>query len=879
MMPRVGVLRLLLLAVLVVMGASRASAGSAALPIYFEESHAGSFHWLAQRLDLETAHTLVHFDAHSDASAVLGSDEIRSLIRRVVSADERAERLARWRQLGAIQCFDWIEPLMPAPFARVIWVPAEKLSRGEMLHREKIAREALDTHQEALPRETGPLASRYGVRSFETLRQTWRDDGTPLVVSIDLDCLATVPAERQAEVFERIWDWTTRRPGLRAVTLALSRPWLRDDAEAHRLAEIALRGALTLPAAAIHFEPFQQAGPDRSERAKQLRAKGQVPPTWKVEEAPESLRALLLAARARLRVGHETSRWQSLLERWAEAAPVPAVELRGRAPDVDGVWRVPVTEEAILQLAGGEAAATVDWFALMPLHPSCNLFARDGNWSGFATGAPPRPRWREQLLGQGSTLDLAAARACFDAATGCGSVRILARLRAADGCIRESWPSEVRRFAGEGLRAALTEQFALPYLLGGSILSDGPRTGPETGWGADCANFLVAALRRTGRLIPWCDPKQLREHLHLLAARTRLDESKFSAEQAASGLVIHLGSHVAALVEDRPPLGVLNADDLVVHQLEGPPEQLALGALLRRRKTEVFDLYTAADPPGERVLIGGDVMLGRNIGLRLERGEDVFAGLAPTFRTAAAVAVNLECVPARAGEPVLGRRYHLRAPVAAAKALQSAGIALVGLANNHADDFGDAGLEEALAHLQAAGVRVSGAGPTADEAHAPGVLALPDGTRVAFLALTDVPVALPGLVRLHLATATDRVRLGEVIHRARQEADVIIALVHWGLEGAAEPSEAQHELARWLAAQGVQAIAGAHPHRLQSLEVLHGVPIAFSLGNLVFDGAPAVPWWNAGALLELTIGPNRRIGRARLVPVTLDEGGVPTTKR
>ena len=43
------------------------------LPIYIEDSHAGSFGFFAQTLDLEKSYTLILIDEHSDASGVPGS--------------------------------------------------------------------------------------------------------------------------------------------------------------------------------------------------------------------------------------------------------------------------------------------------------------------------------------------------------------------------------------------------------------------------------------------------------------------------------------------------------------------------------------------------------------------------------------------------------------------------------------------------------------------------------------------------------------------------------------------------------------------------------------------------------------------------------------
>ena len=72
----------------------------------------------------------------------------------------------------------------------------------------------------------------------------------------------------------------------------------------------------------------------------------------------------------------------------------------------------------------------------------------------------------------------------------------------------------------------ITEQFGLPYLFGSGELSENSNTGPETNLGADCANFVVYALRRQGQRVPWSDPKRLRDHLDLIARSAATGHSK-----------------------------------------------------------------------------------------------------------------------------------------------------------------------------------------------------------------------------------------------------------------------------------------------------------------------------------------------------------------
>src|SRR6266403_1159186 len=76
----------------------------------------------------------------------------------------------------------------------------------------------------------------------------------------------------------------------------------------------------------------------------------------------------------------------------------------------------------------------------------------------------------------------------------------------------------------------------------------------------------------------------------------------------------------------------------------------------------------------------------------------------------------------------------------------------------------------------------------------------------------------------------------------------------------------------WQIIHGVDVVVGSHPHCVQSLDFYHGRPIAYSLGNLVFDGAPTVASWNRGALLKVGLNEDAKISSASLIAVILQDG-------
>jgi poly-gamma-glutamate capsule biosynthesis protein CapA/YwtB (metallophosphatase superfamily) len=190
------------------------------------------------------------------------------------------------------------------------------------------------------------------------------------------------------------------------------------------------------------------------------------------------------------------------------------------------------------------------------------------------------------------------------------------------------------------------------------------------------------------------------------------------------------------------------------------------------------------------------------------------------------------------------------------RVLTSARISAVSLANNHARDFGQEGLLDAIARLQANKISVIGA----NEKHV-------------FTTRTNAKAAVIALDDTNDENAFDRDRAAVAIAEARRETSFVLVFMHWGEENTVRISERQRELARWLIDHGADAIAGTHPHCIQPVDSYHGRPIFYSLGNLVFDGAPTLPNWNRGNLLEVDLAGTRPA--FRLVPVQLDARGFP----
>lgn len=781
------------------------------LPVHIEESHAGAFYQMVETLPLREEHTLVLIDAHCDANGMANSDEIRKAIRKGPTVKQRAEMLEEWRRMGKIQCYNWIEPLMPAPIAEVIWIPRARLSEEERVAMETDAREYLDAHEEALPREAGALGPRYRVMSMEDFAREAKGwpETKPVVASVDLDYFAkSEDAELEAQM-EGMMEMLLRMRALRGLSFAISSPYLKSEAQAERLVTLALDAAWQIPNAEVHFDPFAKTGPDRSLMARMLERQGKRLPAFDVGKAGPELRSVLLE---HWRHPHG----EALLAELAGAPFQHRIEVPQSLKETNGTWEMEFNPEATLELVPEPIGARVRWWAVEAAEASYRI--SDVNL-GFAAKAP-RWMWRKRrMLAEGPALRSVKLEQVMRGAD-CGTFEVYAEVIRDGESMRT--PVEIVRLSKPGttgVRAEWSREFGLPYVFDSRLLTRGTNTGAEARYGADCANFITAGLRAEGWLLPWGSPNDVKPFL------TRCDFHE-------RPLLLHFGSHLAALWEDRAPEGQLDDGDLCVHQLEGRPEILPFGKLRQKRAEPV--LMTIKEPEEViRIAICGDVMMGRGIAAL----KDPLKEVAPILKRADLALGNLECV---IGTSVPRDRLQLIAPPKAVGLLKEAGVDGMSVENNHAMDLG---LEGKVATENAL-----------EDEHV-----VPIGTEVRVFEVKGRRIAV---------FALDDSREDAVVPERDIEADYVIALPHWGREHHTVPTARQREVAGRLMQSGANLIAGSGPHALQALEHGYAGSVAYSLGNAVFDGPGPDAGWDRGAVLEVTLDAKTcRALRVRMIEV------------
>ncbi len=176
--------------------------------------------------------------------------------------------------------------------------------------------------------------------------------------------------------------------------------------------------------------------------------------------------------------------------------------------------------------------------------------------------------------------------------------------------------------------------------------------------------------------------------------------------------------------------------------------------------------------------------------------------------------------------------------------------------------------------LLEAGILPVGAGEDAAAAARPALIEA-GGWTVAVLGFSSVVESehwFATTERPGIADGRSTAAMMAAIQRASRVADLVFVTVHWGYEFEMTPRPEIVEQARAMIAAGADGIFGHHSHRLNPLEIVDGVPVAWSLGNFVWprfstDSATT-------AIAEITVGPDGTT-TARLVPAFIVESGHP----
>lgn len=288
------------------------------------------------------------------------------------------------------------------------------------------------------------------------------------------------------------------------------------------------------------------------------------------------------------------------------------------------------------------------------------------------------------------------------------------------------------------------------------------------------------------------------------------------------------------------------------------------------------------EPNTIRLAFVGDICLGLELKEKVGASDSdrIFAGVSKQLAEADLRVGNLECclVDAHVDETV--RKNPMAAPIELARCIKDAGFEVLGLANNHILDCGEASFNTALDSCRRSNVKTFGAGRDLAEALRPAIVDV-HGRRLAFLGFGDTEWYYAGVNRPGIAPLESDMVL-RAIDAARQDADLVIVTLHADLEFGFHPSTWRVRMARAIGERGADMVVQHHPHVLQGIERHGNSLIAYSLGNFVFhwfgnEYLGEKPGINESAILYVTAdfsGATVRLSY-EAVPIAIDRAGLP----
>lgn len=302
------------------------------------------------------------------------------------------------------------------------------------------------------------------------------------------------------------------------------------------------------------------------------------------------------------------------------------------------------------------------------------------------------------------------------------------------------------------------------------------------------------------------------------------------------------------LTKEKIPEGDKAAEEAQIHEILNANERY-LDQLNDAEYMLENNIYAkdANDPEQITLTFAGDILFDDSyavMGTMLQNGGNIANAISQEviteMKSADIMMINNEFPYSSRGTATAGKQFTFRAKPSTVSYLDDLGVDIVSLANNHAYDYGEEAFLDTMTTLEEAGILYVGAGRNLKEARRP-VYYIINNMKIAIVAATqieksdypDTKGATDSSAGVFRCWNGDN--LVSTIQEARENSDFVIAYLHWGTENSSAIDWAQEKQAPEVVAAGADLIIGDHPHCLQKIEAVNGVPVIYSLGNFWFN--------------------------------------------
>lgn len=239
--------------------------------------------------------------------------------------------------------------------------------------------------------------------------------------------------------------------------------------------------------------------------------------------------------------------------------------------------------------------------------------------------------------------------------------------------------------------------------------------------------------------------------------------------------------------------------------------------------------------------------------------DKLYNDMLPLIKGADIAITNLEVPLIEKGTPIAKTGPNLKAPIISIEAIKYAGFNMVTLANNHIMDYGEEGLYSTMKICKNNNIETIGAGNSLKNAKKIKYTES-KGKQIAFINVAENEWGTSQGIEAG-ANPLDEVGIFYSINEAKQNADIIILIIHGGHETYELPSPRMKKLYRYFIDLGVDAVVGHHTHCFSGHEVYKNKLIVYSLGNFIFDNLHnrTNTSWNKGTAVMLSISNSNKV--------------------